>query len=1083
MPIRVHCDACEAEYKVSDNLAGERIRCRECEAPLRVPKGGREEVQAEPRRPAAKTRPVARPADEDEDDRPRNRRRAEEDDDRPRRRRDEDDEDDRPRRRRRAEAESGLPIGLLIGGGVFLFLAVVGVAAGFLYFRSSAPVNPVAQPNNPVAQPPANNNPVVQPQANNLTPQWNNPPLPAANNLPLPVNNNPLPAALAWNVAVDAPPAPMAVPDVDGQVPLGRSTSKVLFPATFSPFVALTGFDRDSLTVYDLRTVKQAGTVPAGRLNNKIALSPDGTHVAAHVFSGQVKGVQVWTVADGKQIDLYDDKVTFLLGIDFAAGNKVVTAVQNALKTKLKVREPAARRDVAQFDVDGIADWNVAAFSPGRRYLAFPSRHDAPLRVYDLNSGTLAGELRPPGVGFGDQTRGLAFSADGTLLAALYHSFSGNRLVVWEVTSGKVKHDHNLGKNADLEGLAFTGDRRGLEWLPDGSGLLIANRVFLDAATGKVFWRLPADDLNRHPRRVLSGTRVALVLKGEGLEGDKLAVTALPADQIAAARKGGDPGAIASGLPAAKPADWSAVKEQTPSGVAAWKATADPTPAVKPPVDRPIPLAAPAKDIDRVLIAGGAAPRAAVLTAVAGSLGTRKQVRAEFYDLAEGQAAGSADLFSYEPKPGGNRLSAALAPDGTLLVVEPADGKRIDVYGRDGKHVVGWLPYEKDTPPKVARAGLFGADRAWTVSEGGRLAVWKLPECRAEWAVKGVSGAVGVSGGGKYVAARVGGSLELLDAATGERVGSLAGASGIPDGFAFRPDGKELAAVLREGARTALVRWDLTKGEKAGEFPVQTVATDELAYAGEGAILAGTILIDLKLKLPAVNYLGNTRTGGVTVDGRLWYTAGGSGGQEGTTLTARKLPDAAAQQATQALAGTPLAVGPGTKFSVEVSSGRADLAGRVRDALTRRLEAQGLVPGSGGVTLTVQIGSEQATGKTHQYQKLGGGGGTMTVNVKRVECVATLADARGQLWTSGPYRSETPEVIGIVRTNDLERSLSEAIWRQVESWSTNLYVPTLAVRGPRGLQTLPLPAILTTGGAAAPTKVKPPVRNPRRPLR
>lgn len=1039
MPISVVCSECDAEYQVSDNLAGQRIRCRECEAPLRVPKSGRAEVQAEPpRRPAAKARPSPRDVEDEDDDRPR------------RRRRDEDDEDDdRPRRRRRRDEpeRSPVPLALLIGGGVLLFLVVAGIGAGWFLFRRAAPA-PVARPGIPQANPfvpppvqPGDNNPPAQPPA-------------------------PLPPPLVWNVVADAPPAPFAFPDHEGAVSLGRSSGKITLPSTLSPFVAFGSFGRNSITVHDLRTLKPFGTVEVGNIS-KLALSPDGTHLAAHSYSGTDKGVRVWTVADGKLIDTFDEKTTFVLALDFAAGGRLLVATNgNTGKTLVRVWDPAARREASRFEVDPIGDWGKAAFSPGRRFLALPGRHDTPLRVYDLNTGRVAGELRTPAVGFAPDTQGMAFSADGSLLATLIHSFDGDRLFIWEVAGGKLRHDHQIGKdNVDLHGLSFGGERRGLEWLPDGTALLLAGRVFVDAASGKVYWKLPGEH-DRHPSRVLSASRIALVKDVPG-EGDSLQVTTLPTEQMAQVRKaGGTQGEAASGLPPAKAADWSAVKNHpAPSGVAAWKATADAAPKGSAATDQAIPLRVKGAEIDRVLLAA-AGGRAAVLSTAAGSLGTRRQVRLSSYDLASGKEQGDADLFAFEPTSrSGGELTASLSPDGSaLLVVEPRQGKRVDVWSATGKHLAAWSPIDKEQLPRIRWAGLLDAGRALTLSEGGRLIQWKLPECQAVWAIQGVFGAVGRSPGGKYLAVRLGSTYELLAADSGERVGSLAGVSGrTAEAFAFRPDGQALAAVLRDGSRLTLVRWDLTRGASSGELPLPLVPGSELAWVGDDALLVGAALIDLKLRLPVVSYQlpGQGRAADVSADGRYWYAAARGG--EGAVLASRKLPDAAATQTARTLATTPLAIAPGMKVTVQVNGGNpgdANLVGRVRDSLSKRVQEQGFVLGSGGLTLTVQLGPERATGKTHEYRSIGGRGrGNISIAVKRVDCTATLTDGRGSLWNAG-YTVQTPDTIGIVRTDNLEKSLSDSVWRQVESWGSNVMFPTVAVRGQRGLQLLPVPVFL-----------------------
>lgn len=91
----VKCPECGKSLKVSDNLAGKRVRCPGCKNPITVPAPDapvlelaedeeEEGVTAQPRRNAARSAPPRRSRDDDEDEE------------------DEEEEDDRPRRRRRS---------------------------------------------------------------------------------------------------------------------------------------------------------------------------------------------------------------------------------------------------------------------------------------------------------------------------------------------------------------------------------------------------------------------------------------------------------------------------------------------------------------------------------------------------------------------------------------------------------------------------------------------------------------------------------------------------------------------------------------------------------------------------------------------------------------------------------------------------------------------------------------------------------------------------------------------------------------------------------------------------------------------
>ena len=108
MPIKVYCPKCDEPIKARTSEAGTKIDCPECGALVRVPKADR---------------------DDEDDDRPR--RRSENREDRPRKAR------KGVSKKKKAETNRKLLIGLMIGGGAFLFLAVL--VGGFIAYRMSLP--------------------------------------------------------------------------------------------------------------------------------------------------------------------------------------------------------------------------------------------------------------------------------------------------------------------------------------------------------------------------------------------------------------------------------------------------------------------------------------------------------------------------------------------------------------------------------------------------------------------------------------------------------------------------------------------------------------------------------------------------------------------------------------------------------------------------------------------------------------------------------------------------------------------------------------------------------------------------------
>ena len=129
----------------------------------------------------------------------------------------------------------------------------------------------------------------------------------------------------------------------------------------------------------------------------------------------------------------------------------------------------------------------------------------------------------------------------------------------------------------------------------------------------------------------------------------------------------------------------------------------------------------------------------------------------------------------------------ALSPDGaSVLTIDNRDRRRLDVYSTSqAGHVAGWRPYGKelsDDDKAVVWADFLASDRVLTVNRTGLLVLWSLPDCKAVYVAEGAcEGAPVLSPGRKYLAAYLGGTLRLLDPATGELKGEAqapAGSSG-----------------------------------------------------------------------------------------------------------------------------------------------------------------------------------------------------------------------------------------------------------------------------------------------------------------
>jgi WD40 repeat protein len=884
---------------------------------------------------------------------------------------------------------------------------------------------------------------------------------------------------VAWKAAPDPLPQPVELPaDARGSIGVAGFQHLVVYPSTPSPFVCVTqkGPRADVREVWDLRAMKKVGTVDAGSLLENVALSADGAFLAAkNPQIGAPPAVVVWSVADGRPVATLPigEQFVFNLDVDFAGPGEVFSGRMAGQEAVYQVWDVKTGKELRRVKADAAnVERKQRALSAGGKYLALPSKKNDRVVVYDLSTGEAAGEAMLPQKDlFG--CHGVAFSPDGKSLAALYPAGGGSRLFVWDMATGKLTADHKIAKSLQQvapQGFGYQGP--GLEWLSDSSGWLAFGALLIDARGAALYWTIPAVMNENLPRRLFGADRVAVVT-GD-FKGKTLTLKALPADQVAAALKTARGGGADEARPAAKAADWSAVKKlPAPAGAAAWQAKADPAAAPKGKLGaRPVPLTGKAADVVRVLFSGPEAGQAAVLSApLTNELGTRRHLKADRFDLAAGKHLGSTGLFSFEPAPNTNiNIDAALSPDGALLAVRGPRGKRIDVYSlAEGKHVVGFSPLER-AGPEVVRWAAFVDEKRLLVQTGANLVLWELPACKAVWSLGGVSRPPALSPGRKYVAVCAGASFDLLDAATGERQGTLGGPGVRGVGAAgFRPDGKRLAALVSTAdGRNVLTQWDATTGEVVNSSPA-SVAPAELSWAGDGFVLVGTQLLDLQsgwgLAFYGLPGVGKPATAGP--DGRHWF-AFARQGAEAPVLAAQTLPDAATKQLARGLADKTIqpALAPGMSVTVNVQGGAfpEDPEGtrrRALDTLTQRLQAQGLKVGPGGtLTLTVQYQGPRATGETREYESFGVGRKQVTkVSVQAVDAVATLSDGRGTIWEQKTtYR--TPDPFGLIETNDIQGHLNKLLWNNVANFAAGLGVPGVILRGPNGPQPLPRPVTL-----------------------
>ena len=369
------------------------------------------------------------------------------------------------------------------------------------------------------------------------------------------------PAPGAWDVKPDPPAEPFQLSVKPGMsLPMPNPPGIwPLYPTTPSPFVVVgqNGAPAEAREVWDLRTFKKAGEIK-GKLGStttsQARLSPDGKYLAvATTDTDNDRAIEVWSFADGKLVRRIEPKprAKKILGFDFAASGRLVLALETDVAKILQTYDFNAGTMIGTQPLTAKFQEGSFALSPGRKYAAFLVENE--LRVLDLDQGKLAGSMVVKGA-----CQGMAFSPDGTELAALFFEAPGARLTVWDVTKAEVAADYQLpsGPMFPTPGWADSGGRS-IDWLPDGSAWLLAGHALVNRKDGRWVWSLFSPSYkdakgNFRPDALISSQSVKLLDNDHALAGLKprggrigLEVVALPWPQIDASLK-----AIEAGAPA-----------------------------------------------------------------------------------------------------------------------------------------------------------------------------------------------------------------------------------------------------------------------------------------------------------------------------------------------------------------------------------------------------------------------------------------------------------------------------------------------------------------------------------------------------
>ncbi len=589
----------------------------------------------------------------------------------------------------------------------------------------------------------------------------------------------------------------------------------------------------------------------------------------------------------------------------------------------------------------------------------------------------------------------------------------------------------------------------------------------MDAEPGKQVWKLPKADSN--PVKMIRPFELLRVVRDSSNRKQTLATAQLPRREIdkivAEVRSGGV--AIDAGLPSLTTAELiSAVPKSHPTSSPTWSVQPDvlaKNPRMK--MERTVLIASSGAEVQRMQLAGNSG-KAVLLRKSAGKLWL------ETYDLLRGKRANQSQLPAIydmvDTNLDGSQVLVGVKSARMVKsnIFEGGGGfDRLDVVSTGKKHICAWRPFagEKESGDQVVQWARFvDNNHVATMNSRGKLILWQIPECKAEYIFADFGLPLALSGARKYVLSGQNDSLRIYDLLSGECAGEL---QAPPNGVkairaAFRHDGNELAAVIDNGPDKTLARWSMGDGSLSHNFPLHPgVFSDStfsvvrgMAYRGDEHLLVDNRFL-INLERRAVIWRYNLKYGvhlATSYDGRQWYCAPYESTAGAWHINALTIPGAGITGASEFNSlEEQLALYPGMRVGVQVqlSSALQTLtADQIRKGISDRLVALGYAIDQQNpqisLTLTTTRGStgeQLSQGSSSPFGRFGFGGrptGGSTFNQEKVTCKLTLTDpARKVVWE----RSQvvTMRGVGTVRSGNAQGDLRAEMLRSVEGLLAN----------------------------------------------
>lgn len=320
---------------------------------------------------------------------------------------------------------------------------------------------------------------------------------------------SPASAAETWPLVPDPPATTPKWSELEGKaIDNPGANQDVIRSATGAP-VLVTGHAAGSTarTVWSLTDFSKLGTL-AGRFDTSaggFAVSPDGklvTIVKKKNFSSL--GAEVWSVEESKKLKAMDAGPTAepIVWSGFVSSSLLLTFhADDQGKTKLRLIDVTADKPAQEIAGPQNADPRLVSLSPGGQLFAMGLK-DGSVTVIDLREKQSHKPFRLPSPKDFGKCIGVKFSPDGTELGALFSSSDAATVngeiavAAWNLADGEFAVQlKEVRLDPPLETIPVAPPATGatlvnLDWLPDGTALLVGNKTLIDRESGHTVWRL-----------------------------------------------------------------------------------------------------------------------------------------------------------------------------------------------------------------------------------------------------------------------------------------------------------------------------------------------------------------------------------------------------------------------------------------------------------------------------------------------------------------------------------------------------------------------------------------------------------------